>query len=266
MIRKILLFSLIIPSNLLFSQNFDVYIQKNRYDVLINSNNLYNYYYFSHYYLETDGKDEINLEKLRSGIESKIPKSSKDLIVLDLENKNYHNLKSSVSEREYKISILKMIEMIETAKKLRPQAEVVVYGLPFAFNYQFQEKYNEFKRLKPLLEKVDYVAPAIYLYYSEFEKSPDEIRQYIDKNLKLSFEYALKLNKQVLPFVWYRIHPSNKLFGGKEITARIYEMYLSEIKKYSYKKRKVKGVIYWEPSKESLDINIKLEKSLKLLR
>ncbi|WP_370895432.1 hypothetical protein [Chryseobacterium gossypii] len=232
------------------------------------ANCIKNYYFFGQYYIDRNKKNIIDLNSLQKGINSIIPdKQSSDLIVLDIENKIYQDIKKKgVSDKNYKSNIDKLVEMVRFVKKMRPNAKVVLYGIPFNFNYDFQKSYNDYNKLKPLLQVVDYLTPSLYLMYSDLEKSDNYFKNYIFSNLDLTFEMAAKVNKPVLPFIWYKVHPYNKISGGSVINDSLYTTYLKLIKDYRYKNNKVSGVIYWEPSKETININQKLDNTIKILQ
>ena len=117
-----------------------------------------------------------------------------------------------------------------------------------------------------MLSAVDVFAPSLYIHYTEKQKSDKFLKNYINDNLNLSFEYAEKLNKKVIPFIWYKIHPSNKDYGGKVINPIQYSDYINLIKNYRYKNKGVEKIIYWEPAEETLDINEKLKETIDLFK
>lgn len=249
------------------SQNIRLFIQSERYTNEVSSLGE-KYFFFGKYYIDRSNQGIINLSTLEAGINTRIPnKKSSDLIVLDIENKVYQDVKTkSSSDPNYQSNITKLVGMIQRVKKLRPNARVVLYGMPFNFNYDFQKHYNDFEKLKPLLRVVDYLTPALYLMYSNLEKGDDYFKKYINSNLNLTFQFAEKVNKPVLPFVWYKIHTYNKISGGSEISSCLYSNYLKLIKDYKYKNKKVDGIIYWESANQTLNINKKLDTTLKILK
>jgi hypothetical protein len=181
---------------------------------------------------------------------------------LNIENKVYQELRfNSMSHENYHKNINMMVKAVELVKELRPKAKVIVYNIPFRFNTKSQKKYSDFDKLYPLLSAVDIFAPSLYIYYDEKQKKPQFFNEYINNNLDVSFEYAEKLNKDVYPFIWYRIHPSNKDYGGNVINATQYSEYLNSIKNYRYKNKRVEKIIYWEPANETININEKLKET-----
>ncbi|MBB4120080.1 hypothetical protein GGR32_002392 [Mesonia hippocampi] len=242
-------------------------IQSGRYSQEV-SLKMDNYYFFGSYYIDPTKKGIIDLKTLEKGILKVI----KDLnysgyVVLNIENKVYQELRSnSMNHKNYHHNIRMMVGAVELVKELRPKAKVMIYNIPFRFISENHKKYSDFDKLYPLLRAVDVFAPSLYLHHDEKEKKPHFFSTYIKNNLDLSFEYAEKLNKKVYPFVWYKIHPSNKNYGGNIISSNQYSEYLKLIKNYRYKNERVEKVIYWEPANETIDINQKLKETVELYR
>ena len=264
--KNLIIILLLVSNSVVFSQNLIVYTQKKKYkSSIVQSTN--NFYFFGEYYIDKNKQGIINKRTLINGIEKVITnKNYSDLIVLDIENKVYKDLKvKSKNDHNYEKNINSLIDMIVAVKEIRPKAKIVLYGLPYSFNFDFQKKYNDFEKLKPLIEVVDYLTPALYIHYSSKQKSSKYFDDYIKNNLDLFFKFAEKSNKQVIPFIWYKIHPYNQNYGGDLIDDLTYNNYLNYIKKYRYNGKKVNGVIYWDAQNITIDINNKLTETLKIL-
>jgi len=249
------------------SQKIIPIVQSNRYSAEVSSQSEH-YYFFAQYYIDPEKKDIIDLENLKKGVNRVIKDVNySGYIILDIENKVYKELKKeTINHKNYKENISMFVEMVEMVKVLRPKAKVGVYGFPFNFHSASQKKQNNFEKLKPLLKTVDFFAPQIYLYYTTKERSQDFFDNYITDNLSLHFEYAGKLNKKVYPFVWYKIHPYNKKYGGNIIEPNLYSTYVNNIKNFRYQGKRVEKVIYWEPSKKTIDIDKKIKETINLFK
>lgn len=226
------------------------------------------YYYFGGYYIDRNKEGIINLISLEKGINS-IIKDSKysGYIILNIENKVYQELKEEpITHKNYKKNIKSFVDMVELVKELRPNAKVAIYNIPFMFHYEVQRKRSDYDKLYPILNVVDFFAPSLYIHYSDEQRKDSFFENYINSNLELNFEYAEKLNKKVYPFVWYRIHPSNKKYGSEIANSSQYTKYLQLIKNYRYKNYRVEKIIYWEPSKETININQKLIETINILK
>ena len=249
------------------SQRIETVVQSNRYsnEELLKDNH---YYFFAGYFIDPQKKGIIDLESLEKGVSRVIKDVNySGYIVLDIENKIYQELKKeTIQHKNYNKNIKMFVQMVETVKLLRPKSKVGVYGFPFNFNYDSQKKQNNFEKLKPLLETVDFFAPQIYLYYTEEERPIIFFDNYITNNLNLYFEYANRLNKKVYPFVWYKIHPYNKKYGGNVMSSKQYTYYLTKIQDFRYGSQKVEKIIYWESSKVTVDLDEKLNETIKILK
>ncbi|MDM1073320.1 hypothetical protein HX001_12595 [Empedobacter brevis] len=265
--KNIILLFIIISSVNLYSQEIPVYAQQRRYSEINCKSCIRNYYFFGEYYIDRNKKNIIDLKTLEAGINKIVEDvNSTDLIVLDIENKIYQDIKiKSRKDKDYKKNIEKLVEMVQFVKKIRPKSKVVLYGIPFNFNYSFQKDYNDYEKLKPLLNAVDYLSPSLYLMYSNKERDVSYFKNYIESNLELTFQFASKVNKEVLPFIWYKVHPYNKKYGNMSIEDNSFKNYINTIKNFRYQNKKVKGLIYWESSKDKMNINGKLEKTIKIL-
>lgn len=266
--KYILLLSIIVILNSGCSaQVIKPIIQSSRYNYKVTTVSD-NYYYFGGYYIDPNKEDIINFVTLKNGINKII----KDIhyngyIILNIENKIYHELKEEpITHKYYKKNIESFVDMVELVKELRPNAKVAIYNIPFMFHYEVQRKRSDYDKLYPILNVVDFFAPSLYIHYSEQQRKKSFFENYIKSNLDLNFEYAEKLNKKVYPFVWYKIHPSNKEYGGSVVSAEQYYEYLNMLKNYKYKNKRVEKVIYWEPAKTTIDINKKIKETIKLLK
>lgn len=264
------IFFLFIVSILICScsaQHIQPIIQYSRYSHEIRSSTA-NYYYFAGYYIDSKKEGIINLETLNKGIDEIIKDVDySGFIILNIENKIYQELKTNPqNHKNYQNNIDMFVEMVKMVKRLRPKAKVGIYNIPFVFHYKEQRQRNDFEKLSPLLKAVDFFAPSIYLHYTNEQRQSSFFNNYINSNLDLNFEHAEKLNKKVYPFIWYKIHPSNIPHGGNVISYKQYVQYLGIIKRYRYKGNQVEKIIYWEPAKQSVNIEEKLKETIKLLR
>jgi len=266
--KKIL--TLIIVALLSFScsaQKIKPIIQTKKYSQEVSSGSD-NYFFLGRYFIDPEKKGVIDLKSLEKGINKVIKDTDySGYVVLNIENKVYQELRSnSMSHANYHKNINMMVKAVELVKKLRPKAKVMVYNIPFRFNTKNQKKHSDFDKLYPLLSAVDVFAPSLYIHYDEKQKKPQFFTDYINNNLELSFKYAEKLNKKVYPFIWYRIHPSNKNYGSNIIRSEQYSEYLNLIKNYRFKNKRVEKVIYWEPANPTIDINDKLKETIDLFK
>src|SRR5690606_41891450 len=218
--KKIILFIVVAMLNLSCSaQQIKPIIRANKYSQEI-SFGKDSYFFLGEYFIDPEQKGTIDLKSLEKGINRVIENPDYNgYVVLNIENKVYQELRSnSMSHKNYQHNINLMVKAVELVKKIRPNSKVMIYNIPFRFISLNHKEYSDFDKLYPLLNAVDVFAPSLYLHHDEKEKKPHFFSTYIKNNLDLSFEYAEKLNKKVCPFVWYKIHPSNKNYGGNVIS------------------------------------------------
>lgn len=241
------------------SQNqFTIYVQENRYDITLSEN--YGFYQFmGEYYIDRAKKQNINYENVDQGIKRFYPyKYDKGFLSIDLENKIYHDMRlGKKDDPSTKIAVNQFVHLVEYIKKKRPNVKVGIYGVPFNFNYDSQKSRNNFEKLAPLLKVVDYISPSLYLSYSENERKSNYVIKYIEDNLTLFLDYATIVDKPVYPYVWYRVHPSNKKYGSELISKQWMDLYLKTIRNFEFDGKKVSGIIWWEPSNSVKMLQIK---------
>src|SRR5690606_7023990 len=106
------------------------------------------------------------------------------------------------------------IDLIDYIKKLRPNLTIGFYGVPFWVFVNKYPAYGSKNKFKNLLEKCDVLTPAYYARSLDRDIGREKNDLYLENNLDITFEYAIELNKPVIPFVWEFVHPVNKTTGG----------------------------------------------------
>jgi len=241
-----------------------VFIQKNRYNKKIQSSTKFiDYKFLGGYYIDRNRKNVIDLTQVREGV-AKIFPNRNDLGVLcvDLENKLYSDLKKNSNSPDFNRALKEFSSLVDFIKNLRPNVKVGIYGIPFSFNYSAQKNVNNFAKIKPLLDKVDFISPSLYMAYSEEQFSDEKAKLFIESNLSLFLDYSKKASKPLYLYVWYKVHPSNKKYGLSNMSQSRMNLYLTTINNFRYNGKKVDGLIWWEPAKNTgtpVDINSILE-------
>jgi len=140
------------------------------------------------------------------------------------------------------------IKVIRIIRKLRPNVEVSIYGIPFV---SFSRRspvldVNKNGFFDNLLSHCDVITPSIYLRYADEEVGQARNIKYLQENLDVAMEYGQRLNKKVVPYFWYRIHPMNKDYGLKTLSEKAMSAYMQSLMSYSYKGKKLGGIIWYE--------------------
>lgn len=263
--KCLLLIALFISSNICAQEDtFQIYFFKNRYSEkdlkYIEKYHNFGYYnLFSQGYLESNKqKGHIDLEKVQNSLHMNYPQKDSDgLLVLDFEGLVYDNLRTyEPGEEKFDKAEAEFLQMLDLIKKDRPNLKIGIYGLPFKFYFKSQELYNRKNKFDKILKKVDFIAPSLYLLYSENQNKINENLEFLNDNLETSLSIANRLGKPVIPFFWYMVNPINKDYGGEIISSEALEIYLKTIKNYKYKSQKVKGVFWWDVSEKYFETYI----------
>lgn len=171
------------------------------------------------------------------------------MCVIDWEGKGGKNLMlNDPGSAEFIKTEAKFLQLVKLVRDTRPYVRVGFYGLPFRVFNPSQQKYNSGNKLDRLLSKCDFIAPSLYIMYPDAQIGRGRNMDYLKQNLDNAFEYASRLNKPVIPFVWYKIHPGNKIYGNMIISKDEIERYLSFIGDYRYGKSRIDAIVWWETS------------------
>mgnify|MGYP003504039321 FL=1 len=236
------------------TQDFKFFVPINRYEVkakkkLTQNDKFQNYKYFGNYYIDRAKKGIVNYSNVDEGLSKLIPNQKESTyLCVNIENKLYRNVRDLREDNhDFKQSLNDLIDLLKYIKQKRPNLKVGLYGVPYNFYYAIHKKRNSDKFL-PLLKAADFISPHLYIHYPDKQKGQNANLNYLKENLQIALEYGKKLKKPVIPYVWYIVHPANKIYGGELITKPEMLAYLNAIQSYSHCGEKVKGVIWWEPS------------------
>lgn len=194
---------------------------------------------------------QVHFSHLKVRINNLIPnKESRDAILIDWEEP-FHLMKELYEdEKEFSLLLIQYIELVDYLRNLRPNAKIAIYGIPFsAYKVKWPPmQVNENNRFDPILRKVDFISPGIYLRHRDKEVGLKNNQTYISDNLDVSFKYAERLNKPVVPFVWPYIHPSNQKYAYKGLSISEIQNYLDSFFNYEYKEdaSKIFGIIWFD--------------------
>jgi len=154
------------------------------------------------------------------------------------------------AEREFAI-------MINLIKELRPNVKVGIYGIPFRTYYSSQHRWNANDKLDYILSLTDIIFPSLYILFPDKERGVELNDSYFKQNLDTAFDYAERLRKPVIPFVWYIVHTNNKKFGGELLGKSEMKRYLEYVRNYRRSSFKVQGIVWWETPTPYINQTIK---------
>lgn len=238
----ITLFSIFIYSA--YSQNRKIFFLNEGTSVqnkFVAKNSLNTYVNISEGYFVTNG--EYSPEGLKNIITKLFPgKNDTGYAVLDWESAGMHSLVKQDSKFAYFLG--QFIMAIEDAKRLRPKVKWSYYAVPYKYYESSPSIYTaNVERLSKLFKALDFIAPSLYILKNEAMNSIDMAR--VDETLSIALKLGNKYSKPVYPFIWHRIHPSNKRESLSLVNARIFDDYIGHLLNYKYKNIGISGLIWW---------------------
>ncbi len=261
------LFFLVFGHNHLYAQNLKVYYAMkylNDSETGFLRDNSYSQAQII-YQVNIDPKDEgaVNTTLLQTAILAQFPTNSAiPLGILDWEGKTAKRLESlDPSAPEFKAIIDEFIKAVRLAKKLRPNVKWGFYGIPLKGYSSRGSKWKD-KSLAflPLLSECDFIAPSLYKYKSKNDGSGVNESDYVRDNVLMSLKMGSQINKPVIPFVWQRVHPSNKTNGYELINDDDFKSYLKTITTTTLNNKRVTGIIWWSNDKTLMSNKILMAK------
>lgn len=235
------------------NQPFIIYVNKGRFNEKVRS------YFTSHdvfdeirllkgHQIDPKKRGIIDIHRVERHLVEMYPnKNAQGVLVIDLENKLYLDLKDSYpGTREFENALEEFQSLVSFIKELRPGLRVGFYGLPFRVYYDHQYVRNVDAKLDRILQLADIIFPSLYIMYPDRQKGVKSNLLYLERNLIIAFEYAARLQKPVIPFVWHAVHPSNKHYGRNLISKQEMHNYITFIKNYRWETFGVAGVVWWE--------------------
>jgi hypothetical protein len=169
------------------------------------------------------------------------------LFVVDWEGQAFNDLrKYDKDDSRFKAAEDAYVRLVSAIKEYRPGLKVGVYGLPFRSFSGAQRAQNTDTKLDGLLSKCDVLTPSLYIMYTNEEVGEQRNMDYLKQNMDQFLSYGARLKKQVIPFFWYKVHPSNKKYGMNVMPKDIVQKYLGLLSSYSNQAGRINGIIWWE--------------------
>ncbi len=224
---------------------------------LVKRNNIQNFYIIYQDYI-IDRNLNLDKDKLKKEIDRQIPNSNTfGYAALDIEAESVLIMlkEKKVSAGEYNRILNNYINTIRYAKSLRPNIKWTFYGYNLtSYPYVTSEhERNVTVGTYPLLKELDFLAPSMYLQDKKTPLKIDRIKTFISSNLSLSLKLGEKFNKPVYPFVWNRYHNSES--ENTLIDIIDFQWYVNSILNFSFNKRKVDGIIFWNAETYTYETN-----------
>jgi hypothetical protein len=246
---------------------FHFYIRKDSYsdETPFKNNDLYRFYQvLGQSSIDPLNQSIVNKQLIKKNLDKLYPdKNAAGILSIDLENDAFKNLQiMNFNDNKFNDAADQFVQLINEVRMARPNLQIGIYGLPFRTYYTYQNYWNNNQKLDKILNLCDFISPSLYILFTDKEKGSSANEKYLRQNLQVALEYGKRLNKPVIPFIWYMINPGNKLHGGEIIEKQDMLNYISIIRNYDIDGTKVKGVFWWEGSEKLTKKIMKIPRSL----
>ena len=160
-------------------------------------------------------------------------------LIIDIEDWAYDIRKAPAAE--VKETMRKVIQIVDWMKDETPKLAIGMYPFPPITDYWTPnanpfgmggwQKANEF--LRPVAERVDFIAPEIYTYYED--------REGWLKFATANLAESLKFGRPVTPIVWPRYHVSNEKLKYQMVPGDFWQLQLKTVRESG-----VDGLVLWD--------------------
>lgn len=226
----------------------------------VKENNLNTYKIYYQQFFVTNEK--VDYEKLEKLLEKSFPsKTSSGMLVLDWEGKGMDVLVKQDDKKKLAYYKSEYIKALTYVKKKRPNVKVGFYAIPFRQYWGIGDTFiSKNNNLIDIIKKQDFIAPSLYTFYIDTQNLKGN-HEYINKNLDYALKLGQQLNKPVYPFIWHRVHPSNKKAGNELIPVDFFKNSIKDILSVKYNGKTIKGLFWWH----SEDYSYRTRKSSKVI-
>lgn len=233
-------------------------IKSSKLDIYIKNNNVIKIQYL------VDGKylgnkNDFNFSKseLMKELERIFPNpNSTGYAYLDIEDPYMDMLlNDNVRSKNFQKAQKLYLDVLSYAKRHRPNVKWGYYGIPFTTywgrNIEFYSKNN---KISSILKAVDVYFPSLYIFYNNLNFTLEN-SGYLQDNVKEAIKLSNKYNKEVIPFVMSRYHPSNRSKRFEHIESSDFSKYISLILESQETGKIVNGIALWNVDNYFYSIN-----------
>lgn len=199
------------------------------------------------------GTDIINAASVERYLINKFPNVNEDgILVLDWEGHVLSDLKLDKNDPDFKAVEKLWIEVINLVRKIRPRVKIGLYGMPFrGFNDWQLNVGNLDGNLDNIFSNIDFIAPSLYLVYTDEQVGHERNLEYLRDNLDISLKYGKRFNKPVIVFMWHRLHPSNHYASHGIMHKNLFAEHVKLISTYTVDNFKASGIFWWDDGSNS---------------
>ncbi len=170
------------------------------------------------------------------------------VVYIDLESPYIENLRDKeVNSEAFQKSLKLYIDVIQFAKKMRPNARWGYYGFPYTTYWdRTSDFYKKIKKVAPLIKECDVFFPSLYTFYVDKDSiMTAENKKYVIENTKEIIKISKLYKKPALVFVWHRYHNSNQEVGNQFLPEKVFLTHIKRIINTTFEGRKIDGIVWW---------------------
>lgn len=256
--RHVLIIALLVFWQSAFSQQKKIYVFKDRYNRSEQNFIDQNSSRFTEIKVMTGNSlltnRSVDLKKVEQSLMKLYPSTNATgVLCLDLENPSFNHLKGhnitrakKMSDNQFKVAEDEFIKLIRFIKSKRPKLQVGYFGMPFRVFDESGRRAGSPGSLDNILKEADILMPSVYMPYPASHSGLDANLKFLDVNLKAALECGARLNKPVLPFVWYFVFSPEEKFSYEILPKEEMRTYMDYIFSYSSTGNEVDGIIWWD--------------------
>lgn len=239
--------------NYLFRQELYSHNVRN---MINNSSHFESYRIITPGYFDANNDNVIEYDLLERALNEWYPqKGDTGYLVIDWERQYFKDLKKyDSSDNRFFKAQKGFSTLIKAIRSLRPNLKIAIYGIPYRFNYHFQRLDNT--KFGKLLKEADFIAPSLYIPFLE-ERNSKKNFKFLEENLTDALKLGARIDKPVIPFVWYMYSGAFSTTKGRFIPVERMKKHLEFIEKFSVDGKRVESVLWWDQSKRSFDSLLK---------
>jgi hypothetical protein len=199
-------------------------------------------------YIDPNHNERVDSALFTEAVLKIVPENAKDEIgVLDWEGESLKKLHSlDCKDREFIRCENEFLKAIRIAKRLRPKVKWGFYAIPFS-HYWVNDSLQWAKansNIGRLISACDILLPSLYDYYFDSTPNTDNYR-YLSVNTAFFLTAASRYKKKVYPFIWHRVHDSNKTNGLELLSTEEFKEHLLWILRQNKNSKHIDGFVWF---------------------
>lgn len=167
---------------------------------------------------------------------------------IDLESPYIENLRDKdVNDESFQKSLKLFVDVIQFAKKMRPNAKWGYYAIPYTTYWdRIPGFYKKIKKIESLIKECDVFFPSLYIFYEDKDSiMTAENKKYVIENTKEIIKISKLYKKPALVFIWHRYHNSNLKVGNQFLPEKMFLIHIKQIINTTFGGQKVDGIVWW---------------------